>query len=113
MFFFPHSMHIQRVHGEVIWVHVEAVENLLEGHLLSILFYNQAACFSLVCFLDEGQQVLLRHACSCMNMRVNLEETNNLTWFNTWLFTLSNSLFEQMIKQRSGALVEIFSYSGG
>lgn len=69
---FSYSMYIQRVHGEVIGVLIEVVENLLESHLLSCLFQHHTVSISLVCFLDKGQQVFLRHAGSCMNMCVHL-----------------------------------------
>lgn len=70
-------MYIQRVHSKVIRVHVEALENLLEGHLLSILSQNDALRISLICFLDEGKEVFLRHACSCMNMCVHLGDNED------------------------------------
>lgn len=78
-FYFSYSMHIQRVHSKVIRVHIEAVENLLESHLFSRLFQHHTVGISLVCFLDEGQQVFLRHAGGCMNMRVHLRERNDVS----------------------------------
>ena len=78
IFYFSYSMHIQRVHSKVIGVLIETVENLLESHLLSSLFQHHTVSTSLICFLDEGQQVFLRHAGSCMNMRVHLIERNNV-----------------------------------
>lgn len=52
-------MDIQRIHGEVIGVHIEAVEHLLKSHLLLCLFQHHSVGVSLVCFLNEGQQVFL------------------------------------------------------
>lgn len=78
IFYFSYSMYVQRVHRKVIGVLIEAVENLLESHLLSSLFQHHTVSISLVCFLDEGQQVFLRHAGSCMNMCVHLRERSNL-----------------------------------
>lgn len=78
IFYFSYSMYIQRVHGKVIWVLIEAVENLLESHLLFSLFQHHTASINLICFLDEGQEVFLRHAGSCMNMCVHLRDRNNV-----------------------------------
>lgn len=77
-FYFSYSMYIQRVHGKVIGVLIETVENLLQGHLFSSLFQHHTVSISLICFLNEGQQVFLRHAGSCMYMRVHLRERNNV-----------------------------------
>lgn len=78
IFYFSYSVYIQRIHSKVIGVHIEGVENLLESHPFSSLFQHYTVSISLVCFLDECQQVFLRHAGSCMNMRVHLRERNNV-----------------------------------
>lgn len=75
IFYFSYSMYVQRVHSKVVRVHIEAVKNLLESHLFPCLFQHHTVGIGLVCFLDEGQQVFLRHAGSCMNMCVHLKET--------------------------------------
>ena len=71
-------MYIQRVNSKVIRVLIEAVENLLESHLLSSVFQHHAVRISLICFLDKGQQVFLRHAGSCMNMCIHLIKGSNI-----------------------------------
>lgn len=67
-------MYVQRVDSEVIRVHVEVVENLSEGHPSPSLVHHHALRLCLIGFLDEGQQVLLRHAGSSMDVCVHLRE---------------------------------------
>lgn len=104
IFFFSYRVYIQRVHSKVIWVLIEAVENLLERHLLASLVQHHAVCVSFICFLDEGQQVFLGHAGSCVNVRVHLRGMSNMLSplgkvrtfkVRTWLFSsfLSFSFF--------------------
>lgn len=69
-------MHIQRVHGKVIGILIETVENLLEGYLLSSIFQHHTVGIGLICFLNEGQQVFLGHAGGGMNVCVHLRERN-------------------------------------
>lgn len=73
-------MHIQGVHGEIVGVHIEAVENLLERHLLPVLCQHNSVCIVVVCFLYEGQEVLLGHAGGCVNVCVHLPGRDKITY---------------------------------
>lgn len=68
----PYSMDVQGVHGEVIGVHVEAAEDLLQRHLLAALLQDHAVGLRLVGGLYELQQVLLVHAGGGVDVRVHL-----------------------------------------
>lgn len=109
IFFFSYSMYIQGVDSKVIRVLIEAVENLLESHLLSSLFQHHTVCISLICFLDEGQQVFLRHAGSCMDMCIHLCERNNVDVqstaqirTNSWPFLSFYFILRKVVMQASG-----------
>lgn len=65
-------MDVQRVHSEVVRVHVQAVEHLPQGDLPAPLLGHCPVGLRLVRVLDEAQQVLLVHAGSCMDVRVHL-----------------------------------------
>ena len=69
---YSYSVHVQRVDGEVVWVHAELVEDFLESDFLTVFLQNHSICFGLVCFLYKFQQVLLVHATSSMYMCVHL-----------------------------------------
>lgn len=65
-------MHVQGVHGEVIGVHVEFVEDFLELERLTALLQDRAIRLLLVRGLYELQQMLLVHAGSSVNVCVHL-----------------------------------------
>jgi len=71
-FSFSYSVHVQRVHGEVVGVHAEVVEDFLERELLAALLQDHAVGLRLVRGLDELQQVLLVHAGGGVDVRVHL-----------------------------------------
>ncbi|TNN77235.1 hypothetical protein EYF80_012542 [Liparis tanakae] len=71
-FCFPYSVHVQRVHGEVVGVHAEVVEDFLERERLAALLQHHAVGLRLVRGLDELQQVLLVHAGGGVDVRVHL-----------------------------------------
>lgn len=68
----PYRVHVQRVHSQIVGVHVQAVENLLERHLPPGLFQHNPVSVMVVGFLNEGQEVLLGHAGSRVNVCVHL-----------------------------------------
>lgn len=74
-----YSMHVQRVHCEVVRVHAEVVEDLLECNLLAALLQHHTFFLCLVCGLDKFQQMLLVHASSSMYMCVHLYLTQSKT----------------------------------
>lgn len=55
-------MDVQRVHGEVVGVHFEVAEDLLERDLLAALLQDHAVGLHLVGGLYKLQQMLLVHA---------------------------------------------------
>lgn len=65
-------MHVQRVHGEVVGVHVEVLEDFLECDLLTALLQDDTICLCLVCGLYKFQQMPLVHAGGSVNMCVHL-----------------------------------------
>lgn len=65
-------MHVQRVHGEVVGVHFEGVEDFLERDLLIVFLQDNTICLCLVCGLYKFQQMLLVHASSSVYMCVHL-----------------------------------------
>ena len=68
-------MDVQRVHSEVVRVHVQAVEHLPQGDLPAPLLGHCPVGLRLIRVLDEAQQVLLVHAGSCMDVHVHLSHT--------------------------------------
>lgn len=72
-----YSMDVQRVHSEVVRVHVEVVEDLFEGQFLSRLLQHHALCICLVGALDEVQQMLLVHTGGGVDMSVYLRTANH------------------------------------
>uniref|UniRef100_A0ABK0KX93 RING finger protein 141 n=1 Tax=Rattus norvegicus TaxID=10116 RepID=A0ABK0KX93_RAT len=72
-FYDAHRMNIQRVHCEVVGVHVQAVKHLPQGDLPAELLGHSSVRLCLVCVLDETQQVLLIHAGRCVDVCVYLE----------------------------------------
>ena len=68
-----YSVHIQRVHGEVIRVQVEGLEQLLHGDLPAVELVHDAVGVHAIRPLDEAQQVLLVHAGGGVDVGVNLE----------------------------------------
>lgn len=77
-----HRMNVQRVHCEIIGVHVQAVEHLPQGDLPTQLLGHSSVRLCLVRVLDEAQQVLLIHAGRCVNVRVYLECITH--WSRSW-----------------------------
>lgn len=75
-------MNIQRVHCEVIGVHVQAVKHLPQGDLPAELLGHSSVRLCLVCVLDETQQVLLIHAGRCVDVCVYLERITH--WSVSW-----------------------------
>lgn len=69
---FPYRVHVQRVHSQIVGVHIKAVEDLLERHLLPGLCQHNPVSVMVVGLLNEGQEVFLGHAGSCVNVRVHL-----------------------------------------
>lgn len=65
-------MDVQGVHGEVVRVHVEAAEDLLQRHLLAALLQDHAVGLRLGGGLYKLQQVLLVHAGGGVDVRVHL-----------------------------------------
>lgn len=67
-------MDVQAVHSEVVGVHVEGAEDLLQRDLLAGLLQDHALGLSLVGGLYELQQMLLVHAGGgvdvCVHLRV-------------------------------------------
>lgn len=68
-----YSVHIQGVHGEVIGVQVEGLEELLHGDLLAVELVHDALGVHAVRPFDEAQQVLLVHAGRGVDVGVHLE----------------------------------------
>lgn len=77
-----HRMDIQRVHSEVVRVHVQAVEHLPQGDLPAPLLGNCPVGLRLVRMLDKAQQVLLVHAGSRVDVRVHLQHSGpqHVSW---------------------------------
>lgn len=69
-------MDVQRVHSEVVRVHVEVVENLFEGQSLPGFLQDHALCVRLIGGLDEVKQMLLAHTGSSMDVSVYLRITD-------------------------------------
>lgn len=65
-------MYVQRVHSQIIGVHVQVFEDLFERDLLASFLQYHPVCLCVVCGLYELQQMFLVHACSSMYMRVHL-----------------------------------------
>lgn len=57
-----YSVHVQRVHCQVVWVHVDSAEHLPKFKLLTSFLKDFPLCLHLVRGLDELQQMLLVHA---------------------------------------------------
>lgn len=67
-----YSMDVQRVHGEVVGVHVEGAEDFLQSDLLAALFQDHTVGLRLVGGLYKLQQMLLVHAGGGVNVCVHL-----------------------------------------
>lgn len=65
-------MNIQRIHCEIIRVHVKVFKHLLQGDLFSILLHHHSICLCFTCVLDKPEKVLLVHAGCCMDVGVYL-----------------------------------------
>lgn len=65
-------MDVQRVHGEVVGVHVEGAEDFLQRDLLAALLQDHAVGLHLVGGLYKLQQVLLVHAGGSVYVCVHL-----------------------------------------
>lgn len=70
-----HRVDVQRVHSEVIGVHVQAVEHLPQGNLPAMLLRHNSVGLRLIRVLDEAQQVLLVHTGRCVDVRVHLQHS--------------------------------------
>lgn len=70
-------MDVQRVHSEVVRVHVEVVEDLLEGPFLSRLLQDHTLGVRLIGALDEVEQVLLVHTGCGVDVSVHLCAANH------------------------------------
>lgn len=75
----PYSMHVQWIYSEVIRVHGDGVEHLLEGDLLATLYQDHAVRLRLVRVLDESKQMFLIHAGCCVDVSVHLGGDENQT----------------------------------
>lgn len=67
-----YSVHVQRVDGEVVGVHVKVVEDFFERDLLAAFLQNHPVRLRLVRALYELQQMLLVHAGSGVYVGVHL-----------------------------------------
>lgn len=65
-------MHVQRINREVVGVHVEVFEDILECDLLTALLQDHTIFLCLVCGLYKLQQMLVIHAGSSVYMSVHL-----------------------------------------
>lgn len=70
-------MDVQRVHSEVIGVHVEVVEDLFEGQSLSGLLQHHTLCVCLIGALDEVKQMFLVHTGCGVDVSVYLWSANH------------------------------------
>lgn len=68
-----YSVHVQGVHGEVIWVQVKGLEKLLHCYFFPLKLVHDAVSIHAVGFFDEAQQMLLVHAGRGMDVCVHLE----------------------------------------
>lgn len=73
-----YSVHIQRVHGEVVGVLGQVVEDFLECDLLIALLQDDTICLSLVCGLYKFQQMFLVHASGSVYMCIHLCYTESI-----------------------------------
>lgn len=69
-------MDVQRVHSEVIRVHVEVVEDLFEGPFLSRLLQDHTLGVRLVGALDEVEQMFLVHTGRSVDVSVHLRTSD-------------------------------------
>lgn len=65
-------MHVQRVHGQVVRIHVEFAEDLSQREFASALLQHDSLGLGLGRGLDELQQVLLVHAGRRVDVSVHL-----------------------------------------
>lgn len=72
VYYKTYSVHIQRVHSEVVGVKVERLEQLSHGDLLPFQVVHDTVSVHTVRPLDEAQQMLLVHAGSCVDVSVHL-----------------------------------------
>ena len=85
-------MDVQRVHGEVVGVQVQPLEQLLQGHVLPVHLPHHALGVHAVRVLDEAQQVLLVHAGRRVDVGVHLpaggghRESEAWTGFIYWSY---------------------------
>lgn len=80
MYIHTYSVHVQRVHCQVIWVHVDGAEHLPEFELLTSFLKDFTVCLRLVRGLYELQQVLLVHAGCGMYVCVHLHLSRSKRW---------------------------------
>ena len=94
-------MDVQRVHGEVVGVQVQPLEQLLQGHVLPVHFPHHALGVHTVRVLDEAQQVLLVHAGRRVDVGVHLpagwgtQRVRGLDGFYTLELPPENVLLQQ------------------
>lgn len=67
-----YSVHVQGVHGEVIRVQVEGLEELLHRQFFALKLVHDAVSIHAVGFFDEAQQMLLVHAGRGVDVGVHL-----------------------------------------
>lgn len=73
-----YSVHIQRVHSEVVGMQVERLEQLSHGDLLPFKVVHDTVSVHTVRPLDEAQQMLLVHAGGCVDVSVHLESPRKM-----------------------------------
>lgn len=75
-----YSVHVQRVHCQVVWVHVDSAEHLAEFKLLTSFLKNFTVSLRLVRGLYELQQMLLVHAGCSVYVCVHLHWSHSKQW---------------------------------
>ena len=64
-------MAVERVDGQIVGVHVETAEHLVERHLLAILDAAGLISIFVQRLFNEFEQMLLVHTCGGVDMRVD------------------------------------------
>lgn len=74
-----YGVHVQRVHREVVRVHVDGAEHLPEFELLTSFLKDFSVCLRLVRGLYELEEVLLVHAGCGVYVCVHLHSVHGKT----------------------------------